>query len=89
MNHPAVLKHGKGLSSADLASFVEAMSSLSQSRIKGIGADQYEDGGSQQFEGMSEQELIEYFLEEMADGINYLAMLSIKVLAVMRAASRG
>lgn len=78
--HPAVRKHGNGMSSDDLASFTECLASFAQSRIKGTGADQYAQDGRQQFEDMTIEELQEYLLEEVADIFAYGAMIAIKAL---------
>ena len=84
LNHPAVVKHGQGMTSADLASFVEALGSMAQSRIKGIGHEQYAQATRQQFEDMTPAQVGEYLLEEVADGFNYLSMIAIKALAAVR-----
>jgi hypothetical protein len=85
-DHPAVVKHGYGMSSEDLASFVASLTSLSESRIKGTGAEQYAVNydNRQKFEDMSDQEMAESLIEEAADAINYIAMGVIKYLAAMR-----
>lgn len=85
LNHPAVVKHGKGMSSDELASFTEVLTSLAQSRTRGTGHDQYAQDGGQQFEGMSPAEVAEYMMEELADVVNYASMSAIKVLAMARA----
>lgn len=84
-DHPAVTKHGEGVTSDELASYVECFSSFGQSRIRGVGAEQYTEGLKQKFEGMSVRELAQGLLEELSDGQNYLAMISIKVLAALDA----
>jgi hypothetical protein len=87
--HPAVQKHGTGVTSDELASFTEALGSLSQSRIKGTGRAQYSlnfDDCGQKFEQMTGDELVTGFLEEAADAINYISMATIKFLAAANAA---
>lgn len=84
IDHPAVVKHGKGMSSADLASFTEALASFAQSRVKGTGAEQYQEANGQQFERMTPLAVAEYALEEFADVINYASMSAIKILAAVR-----
>lgn len=86
MEHAAVVKHGQGVSSDELASFTECLASLAQSRIKGVGHEQYDVAGEQEFESRSPAETAEYVLEELADGMAYMAMSAIKVLAILRAA---
>lgn len=46
-----------------------------QARILGVGKEQYDQGGEQQFERMSIRELIQYAREEVEDGIAYNVML--------------
>jgi len=85
LDHPAVKNHGQGVSTDDLASFIEALGSQAQYRIRNTGHDQYAEGEGQQFERMTPVQLAEWMLEEAADVINYQAMSAIKVLAVVRA----
>lgn len=82
--HPAVRKHGQGMTSEDLASFVEVLGSLAQSRVKGIGHEQYSMPDRQKFEDLSPEALAEYALEEYADAVSYAAMGAIKMLALLR-----
>ncbi len=83
--HPAVLRHGAGMTSTDLASFIESISDFAKSRVLDIGAQQYAaPEGGQRFEDQAPEELVQAFVEEIADAINYLAMLAIKVLAARR-----
>lgn len=79
--HDAVRRHGKGVTSEELASFVEVLADLGQSRIKGTGAEQYGQGGKQKFESMTHDELVTGLIEELSDAQNYLAMIAIKALA--------
>lgn len=83
--HAAVTGHGYGVSSDDLASFVESFASFCQSRIKGTGKEQYDLGNRQAFEDMTEDEMVTGLIEEIADGFNYMAMGLIKVLSATRA----
>ena len=89
IEHPAVVKHGQGVSSAELASFTECLASFAQSRIKGIGHDQYDTAGGQEFEYRDEAATAEYMMEELADVMSYAAMAAIKVLAAMRRVMNG
>ena len=82
--HPAVQKHGKGVSSEELASFTECLASMTSSRIRGVGNEQYSRGNGQQFEGMTSEELTEGLLEELADVVGYASMLAIKFLAATK-----
>ncbi len=80
--HPAVVLHGTGISSADLASFAEAFADYSRSRVLGIGAAQYDDGKGQAFEGYSFNDVVLELVDEIADAHNYLTMLAVKALTV-------
>jgi hypothetical protein len=50
-----------------------------QSRILGVGKEQYDRGSEQKFERMSFRELIQYAREEVEDGIAYNVMLRYKL----------
>lgn len=80
--HPAVVLHGAGISSADLASFAEAFAAYSRSRVLGIGAAQYDDGKGQKFEQFSFNDVVLELIDEIADAHNYLTMLAVKALTV-------
>lgn len=80
--HPAVVLHGTGISSTDLASFAEAFAYYSRSRVLGIGAAQYDDGKGQAFEGYSFNDVVLELIDEIADAHNYLTMLAVKALTV-------
>lgn len=84
LDHPAVVNHGNGVSTDDLASFIEALASQAQYRVKNTGHDQYSEGDGQQFERMTPIQLAEWMLEEAADVVNYQAMSAIKILAMVR-----
>lgn len=81
-DHPAVVKNGLGVSTEELASFVEAFGDYSRSRILGTGKDSYDEGGRQAFEDMSFNELVTALAEELADAQNYLAILAVRVLGL-------
>lgn len=82
--HPAVVKHGAGTTSEELASFTECMASLAAGRIRTVGHEQYS-GDFQKFEGASLYKVAEDLLEELADVISYASMSAIKMLAMVRA----
>jgi len=50
-----------------------------QSRILGVGAEQYAEGDQQKFETMALAELVEYAREETLDLINYGVMLTLRI----------
>ena len=82
--HPAVLMqlHGGGASSEDYASFAEVFADYARSRIRGIGAAQYDNGKGQKYESLDFEDVAVELLDELADVQNYLATLAIKVLAI-------
>ena len=78
--HPAVMLHGAGVTTEDLASYHEAFADYCRSRVKGVGAAQYDDGKGQKFEQLTFNDVLGELVDEIADAQNYLTMLSIKVL---------
>lgn len=78
--HAAVLAHGRGVDSVDLANFQAKLAELGQVRFLTVGARDY-GGERQKFEGMTISSLVEGYLEEVADAMNYMTMASIKFLA--------
>lgn len=76
-HHPAVLKHGKGVAPEDLSDFIMSVARMSAARVQGIGAEQY-GGEIQKFETMSQAEVFEALLEEVADIFAYASFLAIK-----------
>jgi hypothetical protein len=65
----------------ELAAEVAETVALAQSRINGIGADQYHDAetGQQRFETMNLDDLFVFAEEELLDQINYAVMLRIRL----------
>lgn len=82
-NHPAVLNLGAGVSSIDLADFIGQLAERARRRVITIGETQY-GGAIQKFETMNPETIFDELLDEVADGIAYLAMASIHALAVRR-----
>jgi hypothetical protein len=68
-----------GMSVTDLADYQNQLCRYARRRIYGDGADQYDLGNQQKFESMSMDELWTGAREEIADLINYLTMLDIKL----------
>ena len=87
LRHPAVQKHGDGVSSEELASFIGYFSTFARNRILGSGKEQYEKDSHQVFEDLTPSQITLAALEEFADGINYLGMITIKMLSAYRALS--
>ncbi len=83
-DHVAVTKpDGKGLLTSDLASFQEAFAEYANSRMKGTGGREYADGGGQRSLSYPPQRLALELVDELADSVNYLSMLAVKVLALV------
>jgi hypothetical protein len=79
--HPAVVNHGSGVYSSDLADFVRALAEASATRIEGVGDEQYNTGELQKFEVNSVDQYVNELLEELADVMSYLAIITLKILA--------
>lgn len=84
LEHPAVQKHGKGISSEELAQFHRMLTEEGAARFLGIGAEQYVDGLFQAFEYMSKGVVKSELIDELVDVQNYVTMLAIKVLSALR-----
>lgn len=67
------------MTSEELADDVQRIINECRSRILGVGKDQYDNGGTQKFEGMAVDELITWAREEAQDLIVYGAMLDIRL----------
>lgn len=74
-----------GMSSDDLAEEIAEFIAECTARIKGVGKDQYEDGGHQKFEEMELDDLFEYAEEELRDIANYAAFLVIRLRRIRAA----
>lgn len=83
IDHPAVVRHGRGVPTEELVNFIDCLSNRVVARVRGTGAEQYA-REQQAFERYPTQRLVEETLDELADVIAYTAMLSIKLLAAMR-----
>lgn len=79
---------GFGMSPQDLAEFVHEFNRECQGRIKGVGKDQYDNGGFQKFEAMELDDLLRYAEEEVLDIPNYCAMLFIRIRRLRQALDR-
>ncbi len=87
LDHPAVRKHGKGMTTEDFASFTEALADYSTVRVRGVGAAQYSGTEGQKFEQLTFEDTVLELVDELADVQNYAAMLAIKLLALSNGAS--
>jgi len=86
VDHPAVTGYGHGVSTEELASFVEVLASRASSRVRGVGAEQYGQGSLQKFETLTAAEITTELLDELADVVAYASMIAIRVarLGVLR-----
>lgn len=75
----------EGMTSVDLADYIEALCTEARERIIGTGDEQYSEAERQRFEQFPAIRLYTEFREELLDSINYLAMLDI---TMRRALSR-
>lgn len=67
------------MTSAQLAKAITHMLKSLESRIMGVGADQYESGNKQSIEGKSVDMVLDDALEEIDDLLVYLAWARIRV----------
>jgi DNA-directed RNA polymerase subunit F len=74
-----------GMSSDDLAEYVQEFITDCVNRIKGAGNAQYSEDGYQKFEILDLDDLFEYLEEELRDIPNYLAMLFIRMRRIREA----
>jgi hypothetical protein len=67
------------MTSEQLAAEVARVVGDAQSRILGVGAEQYTEAEGQKFERMAIPDLLEYVREETLDLVNYGVMLTIRI----------
>lgn len=72
--HPAY-----GISTDEFATAQRRFSTYARLRLQGVGHTQYDQGGKQSFEDMSVHRLIDELRDEIADAVNYLAMIDIQL----------
>jgi hypothetical protein len=74
-----------GMSSEELAQACAEYIAECAGRIRGVGNDQYYDGGHQKFETMELDELLQGTLEEIQDIANYATFLHIRIRRIQEA----
>ncbi|MCB5179535.1 hypothetical protein [Streptomyces antimicrobicus] len=74
---------------AELADYASDFIGKCRSRILGIGAEQYDEGGDQTFERIPLPDLIRYAREEAQDLAAYAAMIDIRLSRLESAFSAG
>lgn len=82
-DHPAVRKHGHGVSTPELVNFMDNLHNRMIERVKGIGQQQY-GGRVQKFETYGPDRLVSETLDELADVLAYVGMLTIKMLSAVK-----
>lgn len=75
----------QGMSSEDLANYVDQFIREAQARVRGVGDEQYSQGTHQKFEAMHPDELFEWAQEEVQDIAVYAAMLDIRLRRIREA----
>ena len=83
INHPAVKLHGRGVSTDELVNFMDNMTDRMVHRVKGVGHQQYA-RQLQAFETYTVDRMVEETLDELADVLAYVNMLTIKFLSAAR-----
>lgn len=86
--HPAVRDLGSGVSSVDLADLIGQIAQRTQSRVIGVGHEQYGKGRLQKFETLTPDEIYEELIDEIADIYAYGAFLAIHAMAARNRAGR-
>jgi hypothetical protein len=76
------------MKSNELAVLVGETVKVAQSRITGVGKEQYEENSTQKFEGMSIPDLLVYMEEELLDQINYAVMNYLRVHSMKKAVEK-
>ena len=83
-DHTAVIRHGAGVYSEDLADFTRQLADIAASRIEGVGAEQYATGELQKFETEPLDQYINELVEEVADIFAYASIITLKAIALKR-----
>lgn len=64
---------------SDLLSAQMVFTAYARGRLQGIGAEQYDDEGEQRFEQYSITRTINELRDELADAVNYLTFIDVKI----------
>lgn len=68
-----------GISTQQLAEYQRRFATYARLRLLGPGADQYVRDGKQKFESLGPRQLVHELVDELADIVNYAAMLAIQL----------
>ena len=89
-DHKAVIDHGKGVYSEDLADFTRALADIAAQRISTVGDEQYNDAIElQKFEKSDIDQYINELVEEVADIFAYASIITLKAIALKRTIAEG
>ena len=89
-DHRAVIDHGKGVYSEDLADFTRQLAEVAAERISTVGDEQYNDAIElQKFEVNSIDQYINELVEEVADIFAYASIITLKAIALKRQIDEG
>lgn len=85
VDHTAVIDHGKGVYSEDLADFTRQLAEVAAQRIATVGDEQYNDAIElQKFEVSSIDQYVNELVEEVADIFAYASIITLKAIALKR-----
>lgn len=70
---------GYGITTDEFAAAQRRFSTYARLRLQGVGHTQYDQGGKQSFEDMTVHRLVDELRDEIADAVNYLAMIDIQL----------
>lgn len=89
-DHTAVIQHGAGVYSEDLADFTRQLADIAATRIATVGDEQYNDAIElQKFETASIDQYINELVEEVADIFAYAAIIVLKTIALKKQIDEG
>lgn len=70
---------GYGITTDEFAAAQRRFCTFARLRIEGVGHTQYDKGGKQSFEDLTVHRLVSELRDEIADAVNYLAMIDIQL----------
>jgi len=89
-DHTAVIRHGAGVYSEDLADFVRQLADVAATRILTVGDEQYNDPiEPQKFETATIEKYLDELVEEVADMFAYASIIVLKAIALKRTIDEG
>lgn len=89
-DHTAVIQHGSGVYSEDLADFTRKLADIAATRIATVGDEQYNDAIElQKFEREPIDQYVNELVEEVADIFAYASIIVLKAIALKRSIDEG